>query len=69
MSDYGLQMEGGQFLGGVLGKLGQMLPMFLGRSDDLHLLPVIAELFSAIEADDVHTGHRSGLRTARRAPD
>ncbi len=54
---------------GVLRQFGQMLPVFFGRSNNLHLLPVVAKFFSAIEADDIHPGHRSGLRTVRSSTD
>ncbi len=54
---------------GVFCQLGNLLAMTLGGSDYLHLLPVVCEFFSAIEADNIGSGQGSSLGAARCATD
>jgi hypothetical protein len=57
-------MPASDVLCGVLRQFRQMCTVFFGRSDDLHLLPVVREFFSAIEADDIGSRQSSSLGAA-----
>jgi hypothetical protein len=57
------------FLCGVFGQFGYLLAMILGRSDDLHLLPVVGEFPATVKTDDVGPGQSSGLGAALCATD
>ena len=48
----------------VLRQLGPAFAMTLRRSDDFHFLPVIRELFAAIETSDISSRQRCCLRSS-----
>src|SRR5207302_7446518 len=51
-------------LRGVLGQFGEPLPMTLRRSDNLHLLPVVRKLSTAVQTSHVGSRQCRGWGTA-----